>query len=131
VLPVVLQRRRRRDVCSIQLHATLRSLKQSARQHLFSDPHKRELVVAAGEKDWLQRHRNTGLTLGRLALQTIREGSSHVMFPGKVLDCHLNGGRVGDVNHSRVFMKDMFTAFHQVTVDNISRFLSGIDPVTN
>jgi hypothetical protein len=28
-------------------------------------------------------------------------------------------------------MKDMVTAFHQVTVYNISRFFSGIDPLTN
>jgi hypothetical protein len=70
----------------------LRSLKQSATQHLLSDPHKLELVVAAEEKGKLQRHRNSGLALGRLALQTIREGSSHVQFEGKVLDCHLNGG---------------------------------------
>jgi hypothetical protein len=37
----------------------------------------------------------------------------------------------GELNHSRVFMKDMVTTFHNVTVDNISRFLSGIDLVTN
>jgi hypothetical protein len=28
-------------------------------------------------------------------------------------------------------MKDMVTAFYQVTVDSNLRFLSGIDPVTN
>jgi hypothetical protein len=97
------------------------SLKQSATQRLLGDPHNtRELE----EKDGLQRHRSTGLTLGRLALQTIRDGNSHVHFEIKVLDCHLNGGRVGELNHSRVIMKGIVTAFHQVTVDNISRFLS-------
>jgi hypothetical protein len=30
-----------------------------------------------------------------------------------------------------MFMKDIITAFHQVIVENISYFLSGIDPVTS
>jgi hypothetical protein len=68
-----------------------RSLKQSARQHRLGGPYKCELVLAAEEKDRSQRHRNTGPTLGRLALQTIREGSSHVQLKGKVFDCHLYG----------------------------------------
>jgi hypothetical protein len=41
------------------------------------------------------------------------------------------GGGVEELNHSRVFITNTVTAFHEVTVDNISRFLSGIDPVTN
>jgi hypothetical protein len=40
-------------------------------------------------------------------------------------------GRVGELNHFRVFIKDMVTTIHQVTVENISRLLLGIDQVTN
>jgi hypothetical protein len=54
-----------------------------------------------------------------------------VELEGKALNCHLKVGRLGEMSHFRVFMKDMVSALHQGTANNISHFLSGLDPPTN
>jgi hypothetical protein len=40
------------------------------------------------------------------------------------------GGRVGRFNHSEKFMAKMVQAMHQVTIDNVSKFLKRTDPAT-
>jgi hypothetical protein len=108
----------------------LRTLKHSVKLHLLSTNHKSNVEKIAAGRQRLLHHRQIGINLGRLSLQTIREGGSYAQFEGKVLDFHLSGGLVGDINHSKAFMRDMVKSYHATTITNIKDFLHEIDPVT-
>jgi hypothetical protein len=75
--------------------------KRAIGRHLNTHVHKATLDEKPGEEKRQARRVQIGLTIAKIALQILREGSTYVQFEKKLLTLHLLGQDIGSMNHSR------------------------------
>ncbi|KAK3244804.1 hypothetical protein CYMTET_45601 [Cymbomonas tetramitiformis] len=78
----------------------------------------------------ITQQRAIGLTLGRLALETIVEAHSYCSYERAVLRQHLIGTRVGNLNHGRDFVRKLLPCFYNVVVRRVIAWFRALDPAT-
>ena len=76
------------------------------------------------------RRTRVGLTVGRTALQTLREGCSYLQFEEKLLSLHLSGLDIGSMNHFVKFIEGFVDSMEVVMDRKIRDHIHGIDHVT-
>jgi hypothetical protein len=83
----------------------------------------------ATEEERQQRLARAGLTIGRTALQTFREGCSYPQFKEKLLNLYLFGVDIGSMNHSAKFIEGYVDSMAVVMDMKIKDHIHGIDHV--
>jgi hypothetical protein len=116
--------------CTFKVAQTLTDFRKAVSRHILSNAHMAAHKARVAEEARLEMHKNTGLTMGRLALQTLREAGSYKAFERKVVDAYLYGVRVGSINHSTEFISKLVPCMYAVTVERIKRYLHRTDPLT-
>ncbi len=91
--------------------------KRSIGRHLNTYAHEVALDEKAIEEERQARRGQIGLTIARIALQTLREGSSYVQFEKKLLTLHLLGQDIGSMNHYREFIRGFVNIMEAVMDD--------------
>jgi len=76
------------------------------------------------------RRTHVSLTVGRAALQTLREGCTYLQFEEKLLNLHLAGLDIGSMNHSVRFIKSFVDNMVVVMDNNIRNHIHAVDVVT-
>ena len=109
-----------------KLHIT----KKSIWRHLHTARHKQALHVQNIELELKARRTRVGLSVGRAALQTIREGCSYLQFEEKLPNLHLSGLEIGSMNHSVRFIKGFVDNMAAVMDRRIRDHMHVVDVVT-
>ncbi|KAK3269739.1 hypothetical protein CYMTET_21831 [Cymbomonas tetramitiformis] len=120
---------RNRDIAG-KFPSKLKNIKQRVKNHFESAVHEWCTEMEAREQLEASRVQDVGMTLGRFALDTIREAMSYSSYERAVLRHYLNGGRVGNINHGRKFVTSMLKSFHHVVVERLIAWFAHTDPAT-
>ncbi len=73
------------------------------------------------------RRSRVGLSFGRAALQTLREGCTYLQFEEKLLTLHLSGVDIGSMNHSVKFIEGFVDSMEVVMDRRIRDHVRAID----
>ena len=90
----------------------LRSLKYNIKKHVLENPSHNQKVEEKQKRDNLQlsvasRSKKIGLNLFRIRYTGIKQHQPRTSFEENILTAKLNGVDVGDINHSRIFAKEI------------------------
>ena len=90
-----------------------RNLKSSIKKHLFKNKSHQENLEFQSNKEQFSRQEKVGLNIFRLRYQGLKKAKSLQEFESDILVLKLNGGDVGDINHSRKFAKQIDKAVYE------------------
>ncbi len=108
----------------------LKNLKPRIISHFKSAIHEWCVERENHERLEIKRTNDVGLTIARLAFETIVEARSYKSFERAILRQHLIGTRVGTLNHGRDFVRNFLRSLYHVCKERVIKFFNSVDPST-
>ena len=107
---------------------SLRNIKSHIKSHVINskvhiNKQKEKKKLLKQHLEYEARNRKVGLNIFRLRYSGLRQHKPRSSFENDLLTAKLNGTDVGDINHSRFFVKDLDTAIYEQMKEDIKKHL--------